>query len=160
MHVKCKYLISFVILNYKIKIKLFKTLFFISFINIINYNHKNFILRLKAIKKFFYLLHKFLLQFLKTLFLIKRQIVQEYKKKYQFFGIAEEQRKYFFILLYKILFIYTLRISYMYIYIYMNFIRGYYCIEREVFFYIINFINMSDIIKNNKKKQTFTTLFT
>lgn len=72
MHVKCKYLISFVILNYKIKIKLFKTLFFISFINIINYNHKNFILRLKAIKKFFYLLHKFLLQFLKTLFLIKR----------------------------------------------------------------------------------------
>lgn len=71
MHVKCKYLISFVILNYKIKIKLFKTLFFISFINIINYNHKN-ILRLKAIKKFFYLLYKLLLQFLKTLFLIKR----------------------------------------------------------------------------------------
>lgn len=69
MYVKCKYLISFVILNYKIKIKLFKTLFFISFIN---YNHKNFILRLKAIKKFFYLLHKLLLQFLKTLFLIKR----------------------------------------------------------------------------------------
>lgn len=34
----------------------------------------------------------------------------------------------------------------------MNFIRGYYCIEREVFFYIINFINMSDIIKNNKRK--------